>query len=165
MALTESAMPYVLVVDDDPDMREVMSRFLAGAGYEVSAAGGVLEGLDAMDRRSPDVVVADFVMPDGTGSEILEGARKLPTGPPVIVVSCTVCMDTASDLLSAGAAGVLAKPFSRCELLGVVHAVSLRSWAGSGLSPSGAGPVTWFQPPGLARRTAPASHRWTYRKL
>ena len=137
MALTRSAMPHVLVVDDDPGVRMVTSWILDHAGYEVSAAGGVQEGLDAMMRRIPDVVVTDFCMPDGTGRDILEGARELPTCPAVIVVSGSVQGPLLTELLSAGASQVLAKPFSPRDLLGAVQAGAERSWAGRGLSTSG----------------------------
>ena len=140
MALTRSGMPHVLVVDDDPGVRYVTSFILDRAGYEVSAAAGVQEGLDAMSRRSPDVVVTDFTMPDGTGHDILEGARKLPTRPPVIVVSGTAHGSLMTELLSAGASEVLAKPFSPRDLLGAVQALAEQSWADRGLSLAGVNP-------------------------
>ena len=116
----------MLVVDDDPAVREVISEILDCAGFEVTATAGVQDGLGAMGRRSPDLVVTDFSLPDGTGRDILEGAMELPGRPPVIVMSGSIEVSAVPELLSAGAVSVLEKPFALLDLLAAVQAAAMQ---------------------------------------
>src|SRR5437764_782752 len=65
----------VLLVDDEPDLLELLEEFLAGQGYEVHLANGGDEGLRKIMEISPDAIVTDLVMPDVTGIEVLKTAR------------------------------------------------------------------------------------------
>jgi len=56
----------ILIVDDDPDIREAMSLVLEGAGYEVVMAGSAEKGLSKVQSDRPDIIILDVMMPDGT---------------------------------------------------------------------------------------------------
>ncbi|NCO33438.1 MAG: response regulator, partial [Armatimonadetes bacterium] len=55
----------ILIVDDDPDIREAMSLVLEGAGYEVVMAGSAEKGLSKVQSDRPDIIILDVMMPDG----------------------------------------------------------------------------------------------------
>lgn len=107
---------HVLVVEDDPDVLEVTAGALAYAGYQVTTAAGTLEGLAALNQHLPDLVLTDLMMPDGSGHEIIRGARALPERPPVIVMT-GMGISARDDALAAGARELLPKPFSMAQLL------------------------------------------------
>ena len=115
-------MAHILVVDDDRDTRKIVSHVLKRAGYQVTLAAGVAEGLSAMWQTDPDVVLTDLCMLDGSGQDILEHARKLPAAPPVIVMSGSFDSVTEPKLLLAGAKALLPKPFRLHELMAAVAA-------------------------------------------
>ena len=77
----------VLVVDDDHDLRYILSVRLVSAGYTVYGAGNGLEALMQMERYSVDVVVTDYRMPKMDGFEFLSLCRRKWPGTPVVVFS------------------------------------------------------------------------------
>lgn len=124
----------VLVVDDDPNVAEVVTRYLEHEGYEVEA---VADGLVAVDRATadpPDIVVLDLMLP---GIDGLEVCRRLRALAPVPVIMLTAKGDETDRIigLDLGADDYLAKPFSPRELVSRVRAVLRR--AQSPLPPSG----------------------------
>ena len=65
------SMAKILCVEDDPDMIEYIKLILGRAGYEVIGADGGIEGLEAMRREKPDLILLDLMMPDMDGAEVL----------------------------------------------------------------------------------------------
>lgn len=123
--------PFILVVDDDPELRDLITSFLGGHGYRVQAAENVAQMGAAIERERPDLVVLDVMMP---GEDGLSAARRLATGngPPVIILSA-LGSDTDRIIgLEVGADDYLAKPCNPRELLARVRAVLRRS---GGLEP------------------------------
>ncbi len=117
---------FVLVVDDDPDLRKLITDFLAGHGYRVAAAENAAEMRRIIDTEHPDLVILDVMMP---GEDGLTAARKLAAenGPPVIMLSA-LGSDTDRIIgLEVGADDYLAKPCNPRELLARVRAVLRRS--------------------------------------
>ena len=78
----------VLVVDDDPDVLDLMERFVSRAGYEVVKAGGAFEALEVLESAPPEALVLDIMMPGRSGIDVLEHVRWHPdlTELPVIFV-------------------------------------------------------------------------------
>ncbi len=70
------AMPYILVVDDDPDTQEVVSRYLSRAGYNVRTAGNGREALHQVTSQLPDLIILDAMMPEMDGVRFLEVMRS-----------------------------------------------------------------------------------------
>ncbi|QWT19006.1 response regulator [Bacillus sp. NP157] len=124
MAMDPNAL--ILVVDDDPDLRELIAGFLGGHGYRVQAAENVAQMDLAIARERPDLVVLDVMMP---GEDGLSAARRLTAdkGPPVIILSA-LGGDTDRIIgLEVGADDYLAKPCNPRELLARVRAVLRRT--------------------------------------
>jgi PAS domain S-box-containing protein len=113
----------VLIIDDDPAMREIVERTLRGTGYDVSTAGNGAEGLLALEARCPDLILLDLMMPEVDGFEFLRRLRQSPRYAQLPVVVATAKDLTADEqlLLNASAAKVIQKvAHSRSEL---VHAL------------------------------------------
>jgi two-component system, OmpR family, response regulator len=118
----------ILVVDDDPDLRKLITDFLAGHGYRVSAVENAAEMRRAIEAHRPDLVILDVMMP---GEDGLSAARRLATegGPSVIMLSA-LGSDTDRIIgLEVGADDYLAKPCNPRELLARVRAVLRRRQA------------------------------------
>jgi PAS domain S-box-containing protein len=114
----------VLVADDNADMREYLSRTLAGAGYEVTAVADGVEALHAVRRDVPDLVVSDVMMPrlDGLGVVARLRADTRTAAVPVVLLSARAGQESSIEGLQAGADDYLVKPFAAAELLARVRA-------------------------------------------
>ncbi len=120
-------MPNIMVVDDDPGIRDVISEFLNRHGYDVTTAedGLAMDRAIARSRKSFDLIVLDLMMPGEHGLEI---ARRLavPGGPALIILSA-VGEDADRIIgLEVGADDYLAKPCNPRELLARIRAVLRR---------------------------------------
>jgi PAS domain S-box-containing protein len=113
----------VLVVDDNADMREYVRRLMAD-DYEVVTATNGEEGLQLALATSPDVVLADIMMPVLDGFGLLQALRSAPETStiPVILLSARAGEEARSEGMDAGADDYLVKPFSARELLARVGA-------------------------------------------
>jgi DNA-binding response OmpR family regulator len=118
----------VLVVDDDPTVREVVCRYLETAGFAVEAADDGQVGLDAALADPPDLVVLDLMLPGLDGLEVF---RRLRAAAPVPVVMLTALGDEEDRLvgLELGADDYVTKPFSPRELVLRVQSVLRRATA------------------------------------
>jgi len=118
------AAPRILVVDDDPGIREVLTDYLGQHGYAVEGAATAAEMDRAMALRAPDLVVLDVMMP---GEDGLSVCRRLAgKGPPIVMLSA-MGEDTDRIIgLELGADDYLAKPCNPRELLARVRAVLRR---------------------------------------
>ena len=101
----------VLVVDDEPALRLLLTRFLEGEGYEVLSAGNGLDALDVVRTYGPDAVLLDLVMPELDGWEFLRTCRASPelADLPVVVMSATP--NLGQSLTELKVSGCLSKPF------------------------------------------------------
>ncbi|MEE7547355.1 response regulator, partial [Xanthomonas sp. Kuri4-1] len=109
--------PFVLVVDDDPDLRRLISDFLGEHGYQVEAAENVAEMRRIIAQRRPDLIVLDVMMP---GEDGLSAARSLASerGAPAVIMLSALGNDTDRIIgLEVGADDYLAKPCNPRELL------------------------------------------------
>jgi DNA-binding response OmpR family regulator len=120
----------VLVVDDEPDIRELLRRLLERAGHLVREAGDGREGLRMLHGWRPDLVVLDVSMPGLDGWTTLERIREL-TDVPVLMLSARGTEIDKVRGLKAGADDYVTKPFGRQELLARVEAL-LRRRGGAG---------------------------------
>ncbi len=109
----------MLVVDDDPGIREFVSTVLADEGYTVSEATDGHDALEHVARERPDLILLDMRMPVMDGWEFVRVYRERP-GPHAPIVIVTAALDVAKDAREIGADGFLAKPFLLDDLLGLV---------------------------------------------
>jgi two-component system response regulator MprA len=121
----------VLVVDDDPDVRDSLRRSLSFEGYEVTTAGDGLQALDAIAAERPDVVVLDLQMPVLGGLEACRRLRKRGSDVPVLMLTARHATRDRVTGLDAGADDYLPKPFALEELLARLRALARRFTAGT----------------------------------
>lgn len=123
--------PIVLVIDDDPSIRQSLSRELALSGYETLAAADGLEGRQLFEERQPDLVITDLAMPRADGYAVIAAVRAVDATP-VIVLSVRGEEQDKVRALDLGADDYVTKPFSLRELLARVR-TQLRRSAGDAL--------------------------------
>jgi len=118
-------MKTILLVDDDARIRNVLSRGLSKAGYQVVEAADGNEALKLFDQRPADLVITDLVMPEKEGIELITALRKRRTGLRIIAISGGGRNSPESYLGIAkvlGAFQTLAKPIHHQDLLAAVDA-------------------------------------------
>lgn len=114
----------ILVADDDPALRSMMSWLLKEQGYEVAAVEG-RDGLFAeLERRPPDLVLLDIMLPEADGIELLEHIKRDPRWQdiPVLMLSALPPDEVAARTLRLGAVDYVSKPFRVRELLARIQA-------------------------------------------
>lgn len=120
----------ILVVDDNPDLREVISIFLTGEGYEVATASDGPEALAQIDD-SIDLIILDVMMPGMSGYKVCAQLRECTMAPVLFLTAKTQDSDKAMGF-SAGGDDYLSKPFSYNELLARVKALLRRYYIYNG---------------------------------
>ena len=117
----------LLVVDDDPDVRDSLSRALRYAGYQVVTAVHGSDALDVVARSPVDLIVLDVLMPIMDGFEACRRLRERGDATPVLVLTAKDAVDDRVTGLDAGADDYLVKPFALGELQARVRALLRRS--------------------------------------
>ncbi|GAB3797229.1 response regulator transcription factor [Micromonospora zhanjiangensis] len=123
-------MQRLLVVDDEPTVRELLSDTLRFAGFQVSSAGTGAEAVAAARREPPDLVLLDVMLPDIDGFEVVRRLRAGPRPGTLVPVLFLTARDTAQDKiagLSAGGDDYVTKPFNLEELLLRIRAILRRT--------------------------------------
>ena len=116
---------HVLVVDDDPEIRDSLRRGLSVEGYAVSLAADGAEALDAARDRAPDLVVLDVMLPKLDGLEVCRRLRMAEESLPIVLLTARDAVPDRVAGLETGADDYLVKPFAIEELLARVR-VQLR---------------------------------------
>ena len=111
----------VLLVDDDPAIRDSLSKELRAAGYTTVTATNGAEGLAAVQSNAPDVILTDLAMPRSDGFELI-AALRAGSRTPIIVLSVRGADADKVRALDLGADDFVTKPFSVAELLARVRA-------------------------------------------
>ncbi|MCW2898372.1 MAG: DNA-binding response regulator [Streptosporangiaceae bacterium] len=124
----------VLVVDDEPAVRESLTSSLVFEGYEVVEAVDGMAALEGIDRQRPDVVVLDVLMPRMDGLTACRRLRAQGCTLPVLMLTARDMVGDRVTGLDAGADDYLAKPFELDELLARVRALLRRGAMSAGTS-------------------------------
>ena len=106
-----------LVVDDEPDLADVLTRMLRIEGWEAQSAGDARTAIDVAQAFDPDIVVLDIMLPDGSGFDVLRELRRIN---PDVCVLFLSARDSVSDRIAgitAGGDDYVTKPFSLEEVL------------------------------------------------
>jgi len=122
----------VLVVDDDPIVRDVLRRYLAREGFAVSAAADGEAALDAVAAARPDLILLDLMLPRIDGFEVFRRLRSAGDPPAVIMLTARGQETDRVVGLDSGADDYVAKPFSPREVIARVRAVMRRSTPAAG---------------------------------
>ncbi len=103
----------ILVVDDDPQIGDLIEELLAREGYRVMRAYSGTEALLCLERQRPHLVILDLMLPGLSGEEVLPRLKGIP----VIVLSAKAAVEDKVKFLLGGAADYMTKPFATRELL------------------------------------------------
>ncbi|MDH4260963.1 MAG: response regulator [Gammaproteobacteria bacterium] len=133
-------MTRVLVIDDEPDVRDSIGKMLLKAGYEVRVVGTAAAGLESYQKEVTDLVITDVIMPEQNGVDLIKALRIVGGAAPIIAISgggnfssagyAPGAITTTAFLAAAqkvGADAVLTKPFERKELLDLVSDLLLKA--------------------------------------
>lgn len=120
------AKQHILLVDDDPGILLAVKHALAAKGYEVTTATNGMEALTAFERKPPELILLDMVLPIQDGKEVCRYVlAQSPT--PIIILSVRGSEADIVSLLDLGVDDYLVKPFRMAELLARVRAVLRRA--------------------------------------
>jgi two-component system, OmpR family, response regulator MprA len=123
----------LLVVDDDPSVREALALVLDLNGFEVATAVDGREAIRTLAVDSPDAVILDLLMPGLDGLEVCRRIRATGDRTPVLMLTARAEVSERVAGLEAGADDYLAKPFVREELIARLRALLRRTgWEGDG---------------------------------
>jgi two-component system phosphate regulon response regulator PhoB len=119
----------VLIIDDEADLRELLTFSLDAAGFRVEAAATAEEGISAARRMLPAVVILDVMLPDRSGVEVCREIRACPATSDLVVLMLTARGNEADRLLGfeVGADDYVVKPFSVREVVMRVRAFARRA--------------------------------------
>lgn len=107
----------LLVVDDDPAIRRLLSTSLGAHGYRVLTAGTAREGLEVAEREEPEAMLLDLGLPDRDGLDVISTLRSAGSLLPVVVLSSRSDETGKVRALDLGADDYVTKPFGMAELL------------------------------------------------
>jgi two-component system response regulator PilR (NtrC family) len=120
--------PSILLVDDEPNIIEILEIVLHDEGLEVFKAASAREALELLRKTAVDIVISDIRMPDMSGVELLKEAKKIVPESVFILITAYASTETAIDALQHGAYDYLTKPFKMEELLNIVrHSLEKKS--------------------------------------
>lgn len=122
-----TASHRILIVDDEPEVRDSLKTMLESYGHAVAEAGSTTEALTAIAARRPDIVLTDIFLGDDDGYTLLNALRAREDKIPVVAMSGGGSGPGGEDVLSLaqqfGAAAVIGKPFRLKHLLEVIERV------------------------------------------
>src|SRR5271166_1993365 len=129
---------HILIVEDDPRLRERLARYLAGEGFRVTAAGDATDARAKLRAINPDLLVLDVMMPGETGLELTESLRRDQAHDlPILLLTARGTPEDRIAGFEAGADDYLGKPFEPRELVLRIRALLRRAPAPPPESPSG----------------------------
>lgn len=116
-------MGKILIIDDDPDIRDLVSVYLEGAGHTVSHAENGQDGVDKATAGSPDLIILDINMPVMDGTRVMKSLRGAPetSDVPVIALSAVAVSEMRDDMHQLGCKAYVVKPIDFDVLMGTVH--------------------------------------------
>ena len=113
----------LLVVDDEEDVRLLISRILSEKGYDVTEARNGEDALEKLRERPVDLMVLDLMMPEVDGWEVLRRLRAVPDAPPVVIVTALGDYAALARGIREGASAYIIKPFRFNELIATCQGV------------------------------------------
>jgi two-component system OmpR family response regulator len=127
MSMSPSSRPRVLIVDDDPQIVDLLSATLRFAGLEIATATNGKDALEAAVHDAPDVIVLDVMLPDLDGFEIVRRLRSSGTTTPVLFLTARDATTDKVAGLTIGGDDYVTKPFSVDEVVARVQVLLRRA--------------------------------------
>jgi len=115
---------HVLIVDDSGFARRMLRQILESAGHSVDEVKGGMEALERYSLKKPDLVLLDIIMEEMNGLEVLTRLRELDSKARVVLATADTQDATRLEAESAGAMGMLAKPFQKEQVLETIETVA-----------------------------------------
>ena len=112
-------MPYILVVEDDRSLCELLEMLLAFEGYDVRCATTASQALDLAEQHQPAVILFDMRLSHGSGEDFLAAYRALPNASARLIAVSGIA-NLEDEAARIGAHGFLKKPFDLADLLAIV---------------------------------------------
>ncbi|HIK33429.1 MAG TPA: response regulator [Oscillatoriales cyanobacterium M59_W2019_021] len=124
--MSVTLMTTILIVEDTPSERELMSHYLRESGYSVISAIGAQEALNLATEKQPDAIVTDVVMPGMSGFELCRKLKQTPETQKIPIVICSSKNQEIDRLwgMKQGADAYITKPFTREQLIRAVKSVA-----------------------------------------
>jgi len=107
----------ILVIDDEPDIRESLEALLSAEGYQVDLAGNATEGLSRLESGIYDLILLDLMMPDKSGMQVLSEVRSRDLDTPIFMITAYGSIEVAVEALKHGASDYFSKPWDNEKLL------------------------------------------------
>lgn len=104
-------MSRILIIDDEPHMRRILTLILTEAGHTVTEAEGVNTALETLASNQFDLVISDKKMPDGDGFDVLRYCKENEPSLPVVILTALATVELAVEAMQAGAFDFISKPF------------------------------------------------------
>jgi len=112
-----AARGRILVIDDEPDIRDSLEALLSSENYRVELAANATEGLKRLESSAYDLVLLDLMMPDKSGMQVLEEIRTRDRETPIFMITAYGSVEVAVAALKRGANDYFPKPWDNEKLL------------------------------------------------
>jgi len=113
----ELSRGHILVIDDEPDIRESLEALLSHEHYRVELAANAAEGMKRLEASTFDLILLDLMMPDKSGMELLEEIRVRDHETPIFLITAYGSVEVAVNALKRGASDYFSKPWDNEKLL------------------------------------------------
>src|SRR4029079_13051056 len=113
----DAARGRILVIDDEPDIRDSLEALLASENYRVELAANATEGLKRLEGSTYDLALLDLMMPDKSGMEVLQEVRQRDRETPIFMITAYGSVEAAVEALKLGASDYFSKPWDNEKLI------------------------------------------------
>ncbi|GHE34656.1 DNA-binding response regulator [Streptosporangium violaceochromogenes] len=132
--VTDSSEARLLIVEDEPNILELLAASLRFAGFTVNTAGNGTDAVTAVQRHRPDLIVLDVMLPDMDGFDVVRRLRGGGTDTPVVFLTARDATEDKIRGLTVGGDDYVTKPFSLEEVVARIRAVLRRTGQGDPLT-------------------------------
>ena len=122
-----ASTPQILVVDDDPEIRKLLARYIESQGFRVRLAANCRELREQLTTHQIDLVVLDVMLPDGSGLDMCRDLRAQHSNVPIIMLSTEYKAEAMREALSHGADDYIRMPFGIRPFVARIRAKLRRS--------------------------------------
>ena len=100
-------MSEILLIEDDDSQREALEEFLRDSlGKKVNSASSISEALTLFQKKTPEIIVSDLMLPDGTGIDFIKEVRKSDETIPILILTAQPSIETAVEAIHSGASDI-----------------------------------------------------------
>lgn len=124
----ERSPMHLLIIDDNQDLLYALKRLLNDSNYHVDVAENLHIGYKSVSEKKYDLILLDWILPDGNGIDLLKTLREEKITTPILFFSSKNEVEDKVEALDSGADDYLEKPFSNIELLARIRALLRREW-------------------------------------